>query len=110
MRPGQKEPNELEFAILNVIATGEPEMRPFLEKLHVMSREYTGVGSFTYFRVEPSDWGPERVFSPTCTIRIPGMRIGLAFALRCQGSHPEILEIFAHDEEWDGVYDGFTIE
>ena len=49
MRPGQPEPNEFELAILARIALAHPVVRPFVRSLRVLSREFTGVGSYTKF-------------------------------------------------------------
>lgn len=55
MHPGQREPNECEVAILERIAAEYPPLRTQLEHLHVLSREFTGVGSFTNFLCQNSE-------------------------------------------------------
>jgi hypothetical protein len=45
MRPGQLEPNEFETAPLKRFATQDPSLS--IDSLHVLSLEFTGVGSFT---------------------------------------------------------------
>ena len=47
MRPGQLKPNDFELAILERLASRESSIRLSVERLHVLSREFTGVGSFT---------------------------------------------------------------
>ena len=54
MRPGQREPNEFERAILEWIAAEHPALRTHLAGLHILSREFTGVGSFTNFLYDAS--------------------------------------------------------
>lgn len=54
MKPGQLTPNEFENAILERLASKTEALRPLLARLHVLSREFTGVGSFTNFKVDPS--------------------------------------------------------
>ena len=49
MRPGQLNPNEFEIAILNRLADDFELLRALIPKLHVLSREFTGVGAFTNF-------------------------------------------------------------
>jgi hypothetical protein len=68
MRPGQINPNEFEFAILEHLAREEPFVRGSFGQLHVLSREFTGVGRFTTFagcescpsmrRANKSTWKP----------------------------------------------------
>jgi hypothetical protein len=52
MRPGQLEPNEFEIALLKGFAAQDPSL--CLDSLHVLSREFTGVGSFTKFLCDGS--------------------------------------------------------
>jgi hypothetical protein len=49
MPPGQLQPNELETAILKRIAKDEPWLQMSAGDLHVLSREFTGVGGYTKF-------------------------------------------------------------
>lgn len=51
-RPEQIEPNKLELAILDRIATKNLSLRPYLRNLHVLSREFTDVGSYTNSKCE----------------------------------------------------------
>lgn len=110
MRPGQLHPNELEVAILQRLGEDDPSIRDYLPSLRVLSREYTGVGSFTKFaRADSTGRDRQLPFEPL--IRMPNVPSGLGAVLFCKGSCPECLEIFTFgDEHWDGVYDGFTID
>jgi hypothetical protein len=58
MRPGQVTPNEFELAILERLASKELSIRGAIAQLHVLSREFTGVGSFTNFACEESSGTP----------------------------------------------------
>lgn len=112
MKPGQTEPNELELAILGRLARQEPSSLPSLRDLHVLSREYTGVGSFTKFhREESGAEADNRQVSLEALIRMPKVPSGLGAVLFCEGMQADCLEIFAYGEEHgDGVYDGFSID
>ena len=112
MRPGQLHPNELELAILERIAASAPAIRAATQALHVLSREFSGVGSFTNFQVNEAQYGePERHLDLDALINVPGVPNGLGAVLFCKGDQPECLEICTYgDDHWDGVYVGFTIE
>jgi hypothetical protein len=112
MGPGQLKPNDFELAILERIATDQPSIRVSMQQLHVLSREFTGVGSFTTFRVDGSVSGaPERRLGLDSLINMPGVPKGMGAVLFCKGDQPECLEVFTFgDDHWDGVYDGFSIE
>lgn len=58
-RPGQIEPNEFELAILDRITAQRPSLLAYMKNLHVLSREFTGVGSYTNFKCE--DQNPQGV-------------------------------------------------
>ena len=112
MRPGQTEPNEFEIAILTQISQEQPSIRPFLGRLHVLSRKFTGVGSFTNFRCEdPASDAPREHLSLNAVISIPNVPNGMGAVLFCRNGKPECLETFTYgDDHWDGVFDGFSIE
>jgi hypothetical protein len=77
----------------------------------VLSREFTGVGSFTTFKC--TDGGKTespRKFHLEGVIRMPSVQYGLGAILSCRRRQPECLELFTYQELWDGVYDGFSIE
>ena len=83
-----------------------------MHSLHVLSREFTGVGSFTNFQVDESlPVAPGRHLDLDAEICVPGVPSGLGAVLFCKGDQPECLEVYTYgDEQWDGVYIGFTIE
>jgi hypothetical protein len=112
MRPGQVKPNEFELAILERLATKEPSIRGAVARLHVLSREFTGVGSFTNFACEESVAdAPELRVGLDGLIKMPGVPNGMGAVLFCKGDRPRCLELFTYgDDHWEGVYDGFTIE
>jgi hypothetical protein len=108
MRPGQLQPNEFEMAILQKFAEHEAALTPHIQQLHILSREFTGVGSFTRFRYEGAE--AERHLTFTAEIHVPGLERGLGAVLFCRGDHPICLELYTFgDEYWDGVYEGYSM-
>lgn len=109
MRPGQIKPNDFELAILERIA---PSIGASARQLHVLSREFTGAGSFTNFKCDESVPGlPDRQLLLDVPIHMPGVANGMGAVLFCKGDQPKCLEVFTYgDDHWDGVYDGFSIE
>jgi hypothetical protein len=109
MRPGQLQPNEFETAILKRFAKQDPSLS--IDSLHVLSREFTGVGSFTKFLCGGSSetkW--DRHLGLGAVISMPGVPSGLGAVLFCTGNEPNCLEISTFgDEHWDGIYDGFVV-
>jgi hypothetical protein len=112
MGPGQVEPNEFEIAILDRIACQDACVSESVAQLHVLSRQFTGVGSFTTFRVpEIASGTSKRHISLDAVILMPGVPNGMGAVLFCDGDHPECLETFTYgDDHWEGVYDGFSFE
>jgi hypothetical protein len=111
-RPGQIEPNEFELAILERIAAKSPSLRPYLRNLHVLSREFTGVGSYTNFKCEDeSAQVVEQRIGLDDLIVMPNAQYGMGAVLLCQGDRPKCLETYTFgDELWDGEFDGFVIQ
>lgn len=110
MRPGQLTPNEFELAILNRLASQEPSLRVSLEQLHVLSRQFTGVGSFTNFKCDAAN-DRKRHVGFDGLIHMPTVPNGMGAVLFCRGDRPECLEVYTFgNEHWDGVYDGYSIE
>ena len=111
MRPGQIEPNEFELAILARISRAHPSIQPFLGNLHVLSREFTGVGSFTTFQCEKvAPEAPREGLGLDATISMPNVPDGMGAVLFCRSGKPECLEMFTYgDDHWDGVFSGFSI-
>ncbi len=112
MKPGQLEPNEFEIAILTCLADQEPWLHDVIQFLHVLSREYTGVGSFTRFKYEDTEAQRQnRQISLESLIHMPGVPNDMGAVLFCIGNQPECLEIYTFgNDHWDGVFDGFSIE
>jgi hypothetical protein len=113
MRPGQLTPTDFELTILERIATQEPSIRWSPQQLHVMSRDFTGVGSFTNFKCDESvlDAAERRILALDAVIIMPGVPNGMGAVLFCKGHQPECLEVYTYGEDyWDGVYDGFSIK
>ena len=112
MRPGQLQPNELERAILRSFASLLPSLLPRIDSLHVLSREYTGVGGYTRFQHDDSESAAEEreLGLNHAEIRVPTVPSGLGAVLLCRGDQALCLELYTYgDEPWDGVYDGFSI-
>jgi hypothetical protein len=112
MRPGQLQPNEFERAILRSFVSLLPSLLPRIDSLHVPSREYTGVGSFTRFHHDDSEAAAveQELGLDHAEIHVPTVPSGLGAVLFCRGDQPMCLELFTYgDELWDGVYDGFSI-
>ena len=112
MRPGQRDLNELELAIISALSETRPSLRELTPKLHVLSREFTGVGSYTKFLCSGSspDLNSERL-GLGVLINMPGVPSGLGAVLFCEGGQPNMLEVYTHgNEPWDGVYDGFNLQ
>lgn len=113
MKPGQLFPNELEVAILKELALEEPVFKKHLNELHVLSRTYTGVGSYTEFspiNLITLAVGDKHLWLNSL-ILVPGVNLGLGAILFCKHGNPMCLEIYAYgDNCWDGVYNGFPIQ
>jgi hypothetical protein len=111
MRPGQLDVNDLERAILERLARDRPSLLPLIPRLHVLSREYTGVGSYTNFRY------PERLphvgndrIGLHGHIEMPSVPNGLGAVLFLKNDLPHCLEIYTYGSElWDGAHSGFSI-
>jgi hypothetical protein len=110
-RPGQSMPNDFETEILERIALNNPSLREHFRRLHVLSREFTGVGSYTNFRVPEIDAQATRThLDLDALIVVPNVENGMCAVLFCRGGRPECLEIATFgDASWDGVFDGFSI-
>jgi hypothetical protein len=111
MRPGRMDLNEFELTILDRLSKEQPSIRPYTRNLHVLSREYTGVGSFTNFRCDgPTSAIEKKHISLNATISMPNVPNGMGAVLFCEGGQPKCLETFTYgNDHWDGRYDGFSI-
>lgn len=112
MRPGQLEPNELEVAVLERLSLQTPCIHGLIGKLHVLSRKFTGVGSFTEFSCsESASELDEQTLTLKSPISLPRIPNGMGAILFLRKGKPTLLEIFVYgDDHWDGGYDGFAIE
>ena len=111
MGPGQSEPNDFELAVLNRLAKQEPALLAAIGQVHVLSREFTGVGSFTNFDCDQSANTAQRPVCLNALIQMPGVPHGMGAVLFLREEKPECLEVFTYgDAIWEGVYDGFSIE
>ena len=110
--PGQIEPNEFELAILERVAAKNPSLRMYLRNLHVLSREFTGVGSYTNFKCEDESAQVvvQRIGLDDLIV-MPHVQNGMGAVLFCQGGQPKCLETYTFgDELWDGLFEGFVIQ
>jgi hypothetical protein len=111
MRPGQLQPNELETAILERIAKDEPWLQMLAGGLHVLKREFTGVGSYTHFLCDLPESADDRYAGLNALIRVPSVPNGMQAVLWCRSKHPDFLEIVTFgNDHWDGTYDGFYLD
>jgi len=80
-------------------------------KLHVQSREYTGVGSYTNFSETNSlQELSDGTLGLKGMISMPELKNGLGAVLFSEKGRPKILEIFTYgDEHWDETFEGFVI-
>ena len=109
MRPGQLHPNELEEALLNRLGLEHPDEQIAIRDLCVISRTFTGVGSFTEFRVKGQRPVPRRVLNSSALVTIPGLQHGLGVVAFREGSTLTLETFTIGDERWDGVFDGFAV-
>jgi hypothetical protein len=111
MRPGQITTTELEAAILERIAKEHTALFSCLGHLHVLSREFTGAGSYTNFAVgQVMPDLPDGYLSLDALISVPGVPSGLGAVLACEAGFPKFLEIYTYgDELWDGDSSRFSL-
>jgi hypothetical protein len=111
VRPGQLTPNALESAILHKISVIHPDANLAASKLHVLSRKYTGVGSFTTFNHATCEAkAPRNVLNLPGVITIAGVPNGLGAHLMLLAGLPDCLEIYTFgSDHWDGTFDSFSL-
>jgi hypothetical protein len=101
VRPGQIDPNVFESAILGRIASEQPALCPHLAHLRVLSREFTGVGSYTTFQCENCEAEiAEGQYILKGLIHMPGVAFGMGAVLFCKEGQPDFLETFTYDGSW----------
>ena len=104
-------PTDFERAILEHLAREDPAIRAVLPRLLITTREFTGVGSFTYFQpVETLSGQGDRVVTLKGHIAMPGVPNGMGAVLFLGADQPPMLETFTYgDEQWNCVFEGFQI-
>ena len=86
-RPGQIEPNEFELAILDRMAAESPTLLAYMRNLHVLSREFTGAGSYTNFKCKDvSAQVAEQRIGLDDLIVMPNVQNGMGAVLFCRGA------------------------
>jgi len=106
--PEHHEPNAFETAILQAMAREHPSLALDVHRLRVLSRKYTGVGSYTDFVCDES--GTQESVSLKARIALPGVPKGMGAVLYFRGQKPAFLETFTYgDDYWTGTFDGFSV-
>jgi hypothetical protein len=104
--------NAFEIAILRRLAGREPSVGS-VDALEVVSREFTGAGSYTTFKGDESAGGPwdRHHVGLNDLINMPGVPNGMGAVLFFRKGQPACLEVYTFGgEHWDGVHEGFSIE
>ena len=116
MHPGQPQANKFEVAIIESISADNPAegelLRTIVPGIRVLSRTFTGVGSFTCFHCEiVRPLLADKRLSLNRLISMPGVPDGMGAVLFCEGGKPKTLEVFTYGEQhWDGENEGFVIQ
>lgn len=114
-QPGQLHLNELEVAILERIASDNPDsgdkIRRFISSAQVLSRKFTGVGCYTDMLNNGVLSGAKRtILSLSASIKVPDPPNGNGAVMFCSPNEPYVLEICTYgDEKWDGRTESFSI-
>jgi hypothetical protein len=95
MRPGQLTLNEFEAEIFRHFVKMLPSLSDVVPKLHVLSREFTGVGSYTNFLEGAVVPNAPRVLLIDAPIKVPGLKLGLDALLFFEKSNVNFLELVA---------------
>jgi hypothetical protein len=104
----QYAPNAFETAILRTMAREHPSLLLDTRDLRILSRKYTGIGSYTDFDCDGSE--ATESFNLKAPIGMPGVPNGLGAVLFCRGRRPSCLETFTHGEVyWTGASEGFSV-
>jgi hypothetical protein len=116
MHPGQLQANAFEVALIHSISTDNPAegelLRTTVPQLRVLSRTFTGVGSFTTFHCEIAiPQLADKWLSLNRPIAMPGVPDGMGAILFCEGGKPKTLEVFTYGEQHgDGKHEGFVVQ
>ena len=100
--PLRPAPNEFETAILKRLPVDGAPIE--VEKLHVVSRELTGAGSYTTFALPAASSDARRShIGLNDLIELPGLPNGLGAVLWFRAGVPQCLEIYTYGGDgWDG--------
>ena len=93
------------------IAASNPLLRAHLGHLHVLSREFTGVGSYTKFKCAEAvgDAAAEQLGLDGLIV-MPNVQNGMGAMLFCRGGQSMCRETYTYGSElWDGLFEGFSI-
>lgn len=107
--------NDLESALLNLIAIENEELYPSLKShiayLRVLNREHTGVGvysNFVYVKSVNDDTRGNALLSSSKKLRIENLINELSYVLDITDGKINYLEIVTNgDENWDGAFKSF---
>jgi hypothetical protein len=98
------------LAVLRELARKLPGLVDVIPRLHVLSREFTGVGTYTNFNPVEAVVGASAPVGLDQAIEIPRVKNGLVAILFFDGDKVKFLEVVTcGSETWDGVYEGFSI-
>jgi hypothetical protein len=75
----------------------------------MLSRRFTGAGSFTEFAIEGELSESRRTLSLPVLVTIPGLHEGLGVVAFREGDRLTLETYTFGDEKWDGAFEGFVI-
>lgn len=109
---------DLERAVLERLLRGDhlilKALRTQLQSAEVTSREFTGVGFFTDFKVPrsvpPAPTARSHLAITGVHAKIPGLERPVGFVLFVEDGYLACLEGFTYDEPWPSVITAFSLE
>lgn len=112
---GDLSPFELE--VLAVMLDGDhpvlASLREHVAVCRVLSREFTGVGFWTFLKVPldtpRADIGPERIVLGGVYAEIEGVEHGAGFILFVEDGYLDNLEGFTYDDPWPKQLGAYTL-
>lgn len=109
-------PNAFETALLESICRSNPAkaqgLADRIPDLVVLSRENSGAGSFTIFRLPGMDRGAATARSTLGSneeVGLPGLKFGLGMLAFLEQGFLHILETYTYGEDWNGEWEGFRL-
>jgi hypothetical protein len=109
-------PNAFETALLESICRANPVkaagLADMIPDLIVLSREQTGVGSFTSFRLPDlvrSAASDRSALGSHEEVALPGLKFGLGILAFLEQGFPHLLETYTYGEAWNGEWEGFKL-